>query len=64
MIAEAERIAAEAFGVRGAVTQLPGERDLNFRVGPDHVLKLHPPGADRARLELETAALEIGRTHV
>lgn len=63
MIAEAERIAAEAFGVRGAVTQLPGERDLNFRVGPDHVLKLHPPGADRARLELETAALaHLART--
>jgi 4-aminobutyrate aminotransferase-like enzyme/Ser/Thr protein kinase RdoA (MazF antagonist) len=54
---EAERIAREVFGVEGAATPLPGELDLNFRIGAGAVLKLHAVTADRSALELQDAVL-------
>jgi 4-aminobutyrate aminotransferase-like enzyme/Ser/Thr protein kinase RdoA (MazF antagonist) len=62
---EAERIARERFGLEATATPLAGEHDLNYRLqGADgrlYVLKLHAPGADRAALELQDAALaEVG----
>ncbi len=62
---EAERIARERFGIAATATPLAGEHDLNYRLqaadGRLYVLKLHAPGADRAALELQDAALaEVG----
>ena len=54
---EAERIALEAFGVAGVATPLPGELDLNFRIGDVAVLKLHAVDADRYALALQDAVL-------
>jgi Ser/Thr protein kinase RdoA (MazF antagonist) len=51
------RLAREHFGLEGRVTPLHGELDLNFAID-GHVLKLHAPGTDLARLDLQDAALE------
>lgn len=49
------------FGIEGAVTPLPGEHDLNFRVdaadGARYLLKLHADG-DEASLAMQVAVLE------
>ncbi len=59
---EAERVAAEAFGIAATASPLPGELDRNFRLlrpdGTSAVLKLHSPAADRAALALQDAVLE------
>jgi 4-aminobutyrate aminotransferase-like enzyme/Ser/Thr protein kinase RdoA (MazF antagonist) len=58
---EAERIARELCGLDGAATPLPGEHDRNFRLvladGSSRVVKVHPPDADPAELDLQDAAL-------
>jgi 4-aminobutyrate aminotransferase-like enzyme/Ser/Thr protein kinase RdoA (MazF antagonist)/murein DD-endopeptidase MepM/ murein hydrolase activator NlpD len=54
---DAERIARERFGIAGRAKPLHGELDLNFSID-GHVLKIYAPGTDRARLDLQDAALE------
>ncbi|HET6211917.1 MAG TPA: aminotransferase class III-fold pyridoxal phosphate-dependent enzyme, partial [Micromonosporaceae bacterium] len=59
--AEVAGLAYSVFGLRGHASALPGEHDRNFvltgHAGERHVLKLHPPGADPAGLDLQDAAL-------
>lgn len=48
------------YGLRGALTPLPGERDQNFRLRTEHatfVLKLHNAEEDRAVADAQDAAL-------
>ncbi|WP_281930391.1 aminotransferase class III-fold pyridoxal phosphate-dependent enzyme [Roseibium album] len=51
----------ELFAIRGSISQLPGEHDLNFHVhtprGDDFLLKLHAPG-DAAELDMQVKVLE------
>ncbi len=49
--------AVRVFHASGPVTLLPGERDLNARVG-DHVFKAHAPEVDADELDLQDAALD------
>lgn len=55
--AQAARLAAEVYGLHDDVTALPSERDQNFRIGTDHVLKIANAGESRAFLELQHGAL-------
>lgn len=54
---DAERIAAEIFGVRGAAAPLASERDQNFRIGSDYILKIANGGELREFLELQHEAM-------
>ena len=62
--ADAERLAAELFGVAGRATPLPSERDQNFLITPDSdsagrlVLKVANAEEDASLLEAQQAALE------
>ncbi|HEX6939021.1 MAG TPA: aminotransferase class III-fold pyridoxal phosphate-dependent enzyme [Longimicrobiales bacterium] len=55
--AEAERLAWELYGIAGSTTELPSERDQNFRVvtsaGDAFVLKLSQAGEDPALLDFQ-----------
>ncbi len=57
----AERIASELFGLTARATDLPSERDQNFRLqsadGACCVLKIANAGEDRRLLEAENAAM-------
>lgn len=69
-VESATQIAWEHFGIRGTASELPGERDQNFKIaGPlegefaeDYVLKIANPDTEIAVLELENAALQIARS--
>jgi 4-aminobutyrate aminotransferase-like enzyme/Ser/Thr protein kinase RdoA (MazF antagonist) len=52
---EAGRIARDVFGVDGEVSPLPSERDQNFRIGADHVLKVANSGESPTFLEAQAA---------
>ncbi len=58
---EAERIAAEAFGVNGAVSPLVSERDQNVKIttedGRGFVLKIGNPADDPGVIDMQTLAL-------
>ena len=58
---DAERLAADLFGLTARATPLPSERDQNFRVqsadGVRFVLKIANPREDRRMLEAENAAM-------
>lgn len=60
--ADAERLAAELFGVTGRATPLPSERDQNFMITPADasriVLKISNAEEDASLLEAQQAALE------
>jgi len=55
------QVAREVFGVEGAASPLPSERDQNFRIGWEFVLKIANLSENRAFLEAQTAVLE--RSH-
>jgi 4-aminobutyrate aminotransferase-like enzyme/Ser/Thr protein kinase RdoA (MazF antagonist) len=55
--AQAALLAEELFGIRGGVSALPSERDQNFRIGADHVLKIANAGESREFLELQHTAM-------
>jgi 4-aminobutyrate aminotransferase-like enzyme/Ser/Thr protein kinase RdoA (MazF antagonist) len=59
--ADASRLARELFGVEGDATPLPSERDQNFRIGANYVLKIANPAETRPFLEAQHAALAILR---
>jgi Ser/Thr protein kinase RdoA (MazF antagonist) len=64
---EAERIAAERFGIRGAADPLDSERDQNVRItataGEGYVLKISNPAEDPGFVDMQTQAmLHIART--
>jgi 4-aminobutyrate aminotransferase-like enzyme/Ser/Thr protein kinase RdoA (MazF antagonist) len=46
------------FGVDGAATPLPSERDQNFRIGEGHILKIANAAESRAFLEAQHSALD------
>ena len=58
---DAERLAGDLFGVTAHATELPSERDQNFRLqsadGACFVLKIANAGEDRRMLEAENAAM-------
>jgi 4-aminobutyrate aminotransferase-like enzyme/Ser/Thr protein kinase RdoA (MazF antagonist) len=54
---DASRIAAEFFHIEGEAASLPSERDQNFRIGADFVLKIANGGESREFLELQEAAI-------
>ena len=56
-VADAERIAADVFGVDGTATELRSERDQNFRIGDGWVLKLSNAGEDPDVLAMENAGM-------
>ena len=60
-LAKAEEISERLFGIAGALTPLPSERDLNFRVddarGASFLLKLQNPADDAAVVEMQTEAI-------
>ncbi|MBX7213414.1 MAG: aminotransferase class III-fold pyridoxal phosphate-dependent enzyme [Thermoflexales bacterium] len=59
-LADAARIAREYYALEGAVTELPGERDLNFRIqtaAGAFTLKIANAEEDRGDLEMQHAAL-------
>jgi 4-aminobutyrate aminotransferase-like enzyme/Ser/Thr protein kinase RdoA (MazF antagonist) len=56
--ADAARLAADVFGIRGDAVALPSERDQNFRIGADRVLKIANAGESREFLELQHSTLE------
>jgi Ser/Thr protein kinase RdoA (MazF antagonist) len=59
---DAKRIVHEVFGLAGAITPLPSERDQNFALttvdGARHVLKFARSDEDRAVLDFQNAALK------
>ncbi|HZF09626.1 MAG TPA: aminotransferase class III-fold pyridoxal phosphate-dependent enzyme [Thermoanaerobaculia bacterium] len=58
--ATAAEILARLYGLGGEVEPLPGEHDCNFRVrtiGGRYVLKIHPPAADEAEIDLQDQAM-------
>ena len=69
---DASSIAWEHFGIRGCASQLPGERDQNFKItsesdlglgaSQDYVIKIANPDIDRQVLELENSALQIAHS--
>jgi len=64
---EAERIAADRFGIRGAADPLNSERDQNVRIttpsGEGYVLKISNPAEDPGFVDMQTQAmLHIART--
>ncbi|HEX6140501.1 MAG TPA: aminotransferase class III-fold pyridoxal phosphate-dependent enzyme [Candidatus Limnocylindria bacterium] len=56
--ADAERLAHELFGVDGPAEPMVSERDQNFRIGGDWVLKVSNPAEDPAVVEMEVAATQ------
>ena len=60
-VAEAEKIAADIFGVGGIFRQLPSERDQNYRVmtndQTEYVLKIANESEDRGALEFQNLAM-------
>jgi 4-aminobutyrate aminotransferase-like enzyme/Ser/Thr protein kinase RdoA (MazF antagonist) len=56
-----ETLLRESYGIAGAITALPGEHDLNYRVdaadGARYLLKLHAPG-DADDLAMQIAVLD------
>ncbi|MFK7767531.1 MAG: aminotransferase class III-fold pyridoxal phosphate-dependent enzyme [Mariniblastus sp.] len=64
---EAQSIAWEHFGIEGIATELPGERDQNFKITTSDdllsshgfVLKIANPDTELNVLELENAAIQI-----
>jgi len=59
-VRQAERMAEELYGITGALTTLPGDRDFNFRVTTEdknYLLKVGRPDADREYLEFQQAIL-------
>ena len=50
---DAARLAAELYGIQGDVKALPSERDQNFCIGTNHVLKVANAGELREFLELQ-----------
>ncbi len=64
---DAERIAAERFGIRGTADPLDSERDQNVRIttdgGEGYVLKISNPAEDPAFVDMQTQAmLHVART--
>jgi 4-aminobutyrate aminotransferase-like enzyme/Ser/Thr protein kinase RdoA (MazF antagonist) len=57
--ADAARIAAGLYGVAGEAVPLPSERDQNFRIGADYVLKIANAGESRDFLALQNEVLAI-----
>jgi len=55
--ADAVRVAAEVFGVRGAARALVSERDQNFAIGDGWVLKVSNAAEDPGVVEMEMAAV-------
>jgi Ser/Thr protein kinase RdoA (MazF antagonist) len=53
---DAARVARELFGVEGAASALPSERDQNFRIGDGHVLKVANAAESPAFLDAQAAA--------
>jgi 4-aminobutyrate aminotransferase-like enzyme/Ser/Thr protein kinase RdoA (MazF antagonist) len=56
----AAEILARFYGLTGEVVPLPGEHDSNFRVttgGGLYVLKVNPPAADEAEIDLQDQAM-------
>lgn len=59
--ADAERIAAEVFGRRGRATELPSDRDQNFRIDSDDgrfVLKLANTAESESTLQRQADAMQ------
>lgn len=58
----AAAVLASDYGVRGELTELDGERDLNFRVdatdGRRYVLKIHHPDDSGDVVEMQTLAMD------
>ena len=56
-----ETLLRESYGLAGAISPLPGEHDLNYRIetagGAQYLLKLHAPG-DADDLAMQVAVLE------
>jgi 4-aminobutyrate aminotransferase-like enzyme/Ser/Thr protein kinase RdoA (MazF antagonist) len=61
-VADAERLAADLYGVAAVATPLPGEYDCNFRLraggGREFVLKCMHPARETSFIEMQCAALE------
>jgi 4-aminobutyrate aminotransferase-like enzyme/Ser/Thr protein kinase RdoA (MazF antagonist) len=55
---DAARVAREVFGVEGAAAPLPSERDENWRIGEEFVLKIANLSENRTFLEAQAAVLE------
>ena len=54
-------IAYELYGIEGKAVSLPGEVDLNFRIetpSENYLLKISPPGTDKAILEFQQKILQ------
>jgi 4-aminobutyrate aminotransferase-like enzyme/Ser/Thr protein kinase RdoA (MazF antagonist) len=66
-VPEAERLAAEIYGVRAAAKSLPGEYDDNFHLtaqgGREFVLKVMHPARQRPFIDLQCRALEHLASH-
>lgn len=61
-LGDAASIAGEHFGIFGVATELPGERDQNFKITAkvgDFVIKISNPDAPVDVLALENAAIQI-----
>ena len=60
-VGQAAELARERYGLDGEATELPSERDQNFKIatadGETFVLKISNPAEDRRILELQDAAL-------
>ena len=65
-VEEAAGIARELYGVEAAASELPGERDQNFRLrdagGAEYVLKIANAAEDWEVLELQNRAIEFLRS--
>jgi 4-aminobutyrate aminotransferase-like enzyme/Ser/Thr protein kinase RdoA (MazF antagonist) len=55
---DAARLASDLYGVEGAAAPLPSERDQNFRIGTEFVLKIANPAECPALLDAQNAALD------
>ena len=57
---DASQVARDQFGIEGSISELPSERDQNFKIESpfgDYVLKIANPDADVRFLELENHAI-------
>ena len=59
--AEAARVAAELYGIHGTAAALPSERDQNFRIGEEHVLKIANAAESFEFLALQNETLGLLR---
>lgn len=60
--AAAEAVALERWGISGVASELPGDRDRNFRLVSErrsHVLKFLSPGDDPALIQLQRQMMEL-----